>query len=215
MAPDLNSVPPSPRPLAASSSSPRITSLPASRRASQQMAPPPLPLSAINVLPSNQSAVNNPSVPMASPGLSGVTTVASVPGDNTGVGTGPGPLRHPRPLTAADLHLQLEKEQEAVVSTFLTKPWHRIDSSPRSIVLQENCLCFAQHKMRQWSPIPLPRRRASQTRAITMPTTCSLAQAIQLPHNDDIIAPHLAPVLGAIQQALPLAQAQLAGLQPL
>ena len=28
----------------------------------------------------------------------------------------PGPLRHPRPLTAADLHMQLEKEQEAVVS---------------------------------------------------------------------------------------------------
>jgi hypothetical protein len=43
------------------------------------------------------------------------TTAAPV-GDNTGVGTGPGPLRHPRPLTAADLHLQLEKEQEAVVS---------------------------------------------------------------------------------------------------
>jgi hypothetical protein len=58
---------------------------------------------------------------MASPGLSGVTTVASVPGDNTGVGTGPGPLRHPRPLTAADLHLQLEKEQEAVVSSLLTE----------------------------------------------------------------------------------------------
>lgn len=37
-------------------------------------------------------------------------------GDNTGVGVGPGPLRHPRPLTAADLHLQLEKEQEAVVN---------------------------------------------------------------------------------------------------
>jgi hypothetical protein len=43
-------------------------------------------------------------------GTAGVTV-----GDNTGVGTGPGPLRHPRPLTAADLHLQLEKEQEAVV----------------------------------------------------------------------------------------------------
>lgn len=26
-----------------------------------------------------------------------------------------GPLRHPRPMTAADLHLVLEKEQEAVV----------------------------------------------------------------------------------------------------
>jgi hypothetical protein len=43
-------------------------------------------------------------------GMAGVTV-----GDNTGVGAGPGPLRHPRPLTAADLHLQLEKEQEAVV----------------------------------------------------------------------------------------------------
>jgi hypothetical protein len=50
-------------------------------------------------------------------GIAGVTV-----GDNTGVGTGPGPLRHPRPLTAADLHLQLEKEQEAVVGmqTLLT-----------------------------------------------------------------------------------------------
>lgn len=26
-----------------------------------------------------------------------------------------GPLRHPRPVTVADLHLELEKEQEAVV----------------------------------------------------------------------------------------------------
>lgn len=29
------------------------------------------------------------------------------------------PMRHPRPLTAAELHLQLEKEQEAVVCLFL------------------------------------------------------------------------------------------------
>jgi hypothetical protein len=36
--------------------------------------------------------------------------------DNTGIGSGSDPLRNPRPLTAADLHLQLEKEQEAVVS---------------------------------------------------------------------------------------------------
>ena len=33
-----------------------------------------------------------------------------------------GPLRHPRPLTAAELHLQLEKEQEAVVSLFNISP---------------------------------------------------------------------------------------------
>ncbi|KAI4272166.1 MAG: hypothetical protein LQ337_005480 [Flavoplaca oasis] len=32
--------------------------------------------------------------------------------DNSGVG----PVRHPQPLTAADLHMQLEKEQEAVVN---------------------------------------------------------------------------------------------------
>ena len=29
------------------------------------------------------------------------------------------PLRHPRPLTAAELYLECEKEQEAVVWTFL------------------------------------------------------------------------------------------------
>lgn len=45
-----------------------------------------------------------------------MTATGTLPGDNTGVGVGPGPLRHPRPLTAADLHLQLEKEQEAVVN---------------------------------------------------------------------------------------------------
>lgn len=26
-----------------------------------------------------------------------------------------GPIRHPRPLTAAELHLELEKEQESIV----------------------------------------------------------------------------------------------------
>ncbi|KAF8867401.1 hypothetical protein BDZ45DRAFT_795117 [Acephala macrosclerotiorum] len=115
MAPDLNSVPPSPRPLA---SSPRLTT--ASRRTSQQMnmAPPAstsIPTSpSLNILPSNQSAVHHTiSPPLASPNM---TSTQALAGDNTGVGSGPGPLRHPRPLTAADLHLQLEKEQEAVVN---------------------------------------------------------------------------------------------------
>jgi hypothetical protein len=118
MAPDLNSVPPSPRPLA---SSPRLTSRTTSRRTSQQMPPPTLPDSSpsFNILPSNQSAVNHTSSPpLASPSMPTTMAIgASGPtvGDNTGVGSGPGPLRHPRPLTAADLHLQLEKEQEAVV----------------------------------------------------------------------------------------------------
>ena len=81
------------------------------------MLPPMSP--SLNILPSNQQAVGAAmSPPLASPGIP-TTMVAGgergVVGDNTGVGAGPGPLRHPRPLTAADLHLQLEKEQEAVV----------------------------------------------------------------------------------------------------
>lgn len=35
--------------------------------------------------------------------------------------TGPGPLRHPKPLTPSDLHLVLEKEQEAMVSRMAEK----------------------------------------------------------------------------------------------
>lgn len=113
MAPDLNSVPPSPRPPA---SSPHVsTSRIASRAASQQMAPPALTPSSPsnNILPSNQSAISHASSPLASTTIS--LAMAAVAGDNTGVGTGPGPLRHPRPMTAADLHLELEREQEAVV----------------------------------------------------------------------------------------------------
>lgn len=84
------------------------------------MAPPAIPPTSpsLNILPSNQNAVNHSSPPLASPNMATIATgTAGVSvGDNTGVGTGPGPLRHPRPLTAADLHLQLEKEQEAVVN---------------------------------------------------------------------------------------------------
>ncbi|OBT62338.1 hypothetical protein VE03_08454 [Pseudogymnoascus sp. 23342-1-I1] len=114
MAPDLNSVPPSPRPI--SQQSPRVTGTPSSRRASQQMASPPtVPLSppVPNILPSNTNAFMAASQPA---GAQATIAFPAFPVDNTGVGTGPGPLRHPRPLTAADIHLQLEKEQEAVVN---------------------------------------------------------------------------------------------------
>ncbi|TAQ85595.1 hypothetical protein B7494_g6082 [Chlorociboria aeruginascens] len=117
MAPDLNSVPPSPRPLA---STPHLSSRTTSRRASQQTAPPLPPLSSptasLNILPSNQNAVSQTSPPSLTSSTMAIGTTGGNIGDNTGVGTGPGPLRHPRPLTAADLHMQLEKEQEAVVN---------------------------------------------------------------------------------------------------
>ncbi|KAH6894220.1 hypothetical protein B0T10DRAFT_456469 [Thelonectria olida] len=105
--PDLNSVPPSPHPLAASR-----------RQSTNQMASvPPTPASpSLNILPSNQTAVNQ----SQSPSLPSPQLTASQPLHNVtaepGVGPGPGPLRHPRPLTAAELHSQLEKEQEAVVN---------------------------------------------------------------------------------------------------
>ncbi|KAF7949635.1 uncharacterized protein EAE97_003144 [Botrytis byssoidea] len=118
MAPDLNSVPISPRPQEVIAS-PRLTSRTSSRRTSQVMASPNnLSTSSLNILPSNQSAVTAASPPLTSPSNNILTSATgTIPsGDNTGVGMGPGPLRHPRPLTAADLHLQLEKEQEAVVN---------------------------------------------------------------------------------------------------
>jgi hypothetical protein len=119
MAPDLNSVPGSPR-LANTSTQPasgslsRQASTPASRRASQQihpMSPPPLPLASPGgtVPPPTQSTPQyGHAFPPLSPSTSGYIQ-ASV--DSTGV-----PMRHPRPMTPAEMHLELEKEQEAVVN---------------------------------------------------------------------------------------------------
>lgn len=115
--PDLNSV----------SASPRIPSL-SRRTSSQQMPPPSAPASgsppsdaAFNILPSNMNAVTTgaPIAPIAlpapSPRLAATGSVAQQPADTGSFTSGPGPTRHPRPLTAAELHQELEKEQEAVV----------------------------------------------------------------------------------------------------
>ncbi|KAF2425305.1 hypothetical protein EJ08DRAFT_652105 [Tothia fuscella] len=111
MSPDLNSLTPGtafPR-LPSSSNgqqqTPRQASNPTSRRASQifPMNPPPLPLaSPSGVLP---TSVQNMPFPPLSP---------TITAESTGSGSGL-PIRHPRPMTAAELHLELEKEQEAVV----------------------------------------------------------------------------------------------------
>ncbi|KAG7109890.1 hypothetical protein HYQ44_011453 [Verticillium longisporum] len=106
--PDLNSVPASPH------------ALTSSRRPSSNQLPAHNP----DILPSNQTTVNQPRrasnaslpSPHLPPGQPQPTTAnISAPSD-IGVVSGPGPIRHPRPLTAADLHIQLEKEQEAVVN---------------------------------------------------------------------------------------------------
>lgn len=122
MAPDLNSVPPSPRPIVnsntsntqpASGSLSRQSSTPASRRASQiyPMSPPPLPLASPGgTIPQSAQSGHHSgqsAFPPLSPSMTG--SISSV--DSTGV-----PMRHPRPMTPAELHLELEKEQEAVVN---------------------------------------------------------------------------------------------------
>ncbi|EFX00675.1 hypothetical protein CMQ_7677 [Grosmannia clavigera kw1407] len=122
--PDLNSVPPSPRVLATSRQPTSSTMIPSSSTTNQgHMPPPPLPASpsSMHVFPSNQMAVSQGTAQTAalpSPYFPPPATfiLASPPADGPGVGPGPGPLRLPRPLTAAELHMQLEKEQEAVVN---------------------------------------------------------------------------------------------------
>jgi hypothetical protein len=116
MAPDLNSVPASPRipsGTQANVGSPHgalaqpashHSSAAASRRASQiyPMSPPPLPLAS----PGGTLPTNTQAFPPLSPSVTGNTANVDAMG---------APMRHPRPLTAAELHLELEKEQEAVV----------------------------------------------------------------------------------------------------
>jgi hypothetical protein len=118
MAPDLNSVPVSPRPSVtsnpsntqpASGSLSRQNSTAGSRRTSQiyPMSPPPLPLASPGgTIPS--SAQQGHAFPPLSPSGSHIP-LSSV--DSAGT-----PMRHPRPMTPAEMHLELEKEQEAVVN---------------------------------------------------------------------------------------------------
>ncbi|KAI2628210.1 hypothetical protein GGS21DRAFT_247948 [Xylaria nigripes] len=84
-------------------------------------APPPMPMSsAMHILPSNQQAVqagvagHNPTLQHHA--SADVSYPLAIGQESAGVGAGPGPIRHPRPLTAAELHSQLEQEQEFIVN---------------------------------------------------------------------------------------------------
>ncbi|KAJ6263514.1 hypothetical protein Dda_2078 [Drechslerella dactyloides] len=74
-----------------------------SRRTSERMLPPPAPLT------------QPPFAQPPSPGGS-IRSVSSVSGSEVGVGNGPGPSRLPRQLSPAEIHAELEKEQEAAVN---------------------------------------------------------------------------------------------------
>lgn len=116
--PDLNSIPSSP----SRSRRPTGTSISAASTAQ----PPAQAVSpgSINILPSNQQAVHNagsssalPSPALPSASSSGTMPIHSQEGTPAAAsGAGPGPIRHPRPLTAAELHSELEQEQELLVN---------------------------------------------------------------------------------------------------
>lgn len=152
--PDLNSVPPSPRVLALSR-----------RASSQQMPPPPAPGpgqgpgatppstsdQALNILPSNQAAVTTgapttASLPSPRLAASGST---HPPADASSLAQGPGPTRHPQPLTAAELHQQLEKEQEAVVCPYFSALWESERVRPDTVCKQVNRLTRELDILRQ------------------------------------------------------------------
>uniref|UniRef100_L2G599 Uncharacterized protein n=1 Tax=Colletotrichum fructicola (strain Nara gc5) TaxID=1213859 RepID=L2G599_COLFN len=108
--PDLNTVPASPHPANTSRRS-------SSNQISQQIVPASSEAPSLNILPSNQNTVNNPNTSnpsLPSPTMAPVATSPPVAPEPSV--SGPGPIRHPRPMTASDLHMQLEKEQEAVVN---------------------------------------------------------------------------------------------------
>ena len=105
-------IPPSPRLRQLSASAPANARRPPSlsevrdpglsRRQSERMLPPPAPLT------------QPPYAQPPSPGGS-IRSVSSVSGSEAGVGSGPGPTRLPRQLSPAEIHAELEKEQEAAV----------------------------------------------------------------------------------------------------
>ncbi|KAL6718548.1 hypothetical protein ACLMJK_004640 [Lecanora helva] len=139
MAPDLNSLPPSPH-------SPRQSSS-ISRRTQESNAPLTIPIS----------------TPTRSPVLNARDASSFVPqGDNTGVGLGPGPLRHPRPLTAADLHMQLEKEQEAVVNR-LTRELSLLRQQTASVASTTSSASVGLQESTDQNPIASQRHRSSSS----------------------------------------------------
>ncbi|KAI9793216.1 MAG: hypothetical protein M1816_000637 [Peltula sp. TS41687] len=109
MPPDVQSVPHSPGQVNAPTST---TTPPSAMNTQQEQHPPQRPHSNSSRRSSRSFHTYN-FPPTGQPPMQGHGSTSD---NNVGVGSGPGPLRHPRPLTAAELHWQLEKEQEAVVN---------------------------------------------------------------------------------------------------
>ncbi|KAI0103947.1 hypothetical protein GGR51DRAFT_236552 [Nemania sp. FL0031] len=120
--PDLNSISPNSQGLPPVRGHRTSSSTTQNSQAQQTSSQPPAAstLSSLNILPSNQPAFQEasasylPSPPLAAPPTT-TSAIAHAPVSGRDE-TGPGPIRHPRPLTAAELHSQLEQEQELLVN---------------------------------------------------------------------------------------------------
>lgn len=99
------------------------------------MSPPPLPLSSPGGNIPASTTQHSHAFPPLSPSLVG--HVPSV--DAAGV-----PMRHPRPLTAAELHLELEKEQEAVVNR-LTRELSQLRAHSASVASTASSAASGMH----------------------------------------------------------------------
>jgi hypothetical protein len=171
MAPDLNSVPASPRPNVTSNPSSSLSrqnsrqnSTPASRRTSQiyPMSPPPLPLASPGgTLP---NATQAHAFPPLSPSMSSSGRIPSV--DASGI-----PMRHPRPMTPAEMHLELEKEQEAAVNR-LTRELSALRAHSASVAstassATSNALLDPNDTSHAGSVHPTPSRRHRSSSSVS------------------------------------------------
>ena len=93
----------------------------------------------IHITNTHTDPMSPPPLPLASPQSPSLT--GSVPSfDAAGV-----PMRHPRPLTAAELHLELEKEQEAVVNR-LTRELSALRAHSASVASTTSSVTSGMHE---------------------------------------------------------------------
>lgn len=136
-----------------------------------------------NLSPSLRRGSSNMSSRRPSHGADGPSGVMSTADANM-------PMRHPRPLTAAELHLELEKEQEAVVCSFpvlhiyldnLTLPHRSTVSHANSQHSAPNTLPLSPailHKpapTKLWSPVSHTRHPHVNTAHLRTPQAVVLA----------------------------------------